>query len=133
MSEATPPLHDIPKIFQSSSAKPNRLIHLLPEELAKHVPDHALFSYPLTANLQDGFVDVSSRDFANAINRASWYLKSLLGLPKNFDTIAYMGPSKWNYLNWPKIAILKASRRYPLLHIHVCCYQSWLQGTPLGG
>ncbi|KAF4627917.1 hypothetical protein G7Y89_g10235 [Cudoniella acicularis] len=97
MSEATPPLHNIPKIFQLSSAKPNRLIHLHPDELAVTVPDHPLFSYPKTANPQDGFVDVSSRCFANAINRTSWYLKSLLGVPENFDTICYMGPNDIRY------------------------------------
>lgn len=69
-------------------------------ELAKAVPDHPLFSYPKTAKPQDGFIDVSSRCFANAINRTSWYLENLLGPPQNFDTVAYMGPSEFALSIW---------------------------------
>lgn len=94
MSEAPPPRHDIPAIFRPEFASANRLVHLIPDELAKAVPDHPLFSYPKTAKPQDGFIDVSSSCFANAINRTSWYLADLLGTPKNFDTVAYMGSSE---------------------------------------
>lgn len=96
MSEAPPPRQDVPAVFQSSSATASRLIHLIPDELARAVPDHPLFSFPKTAKPQDGFVDVSSRCFANAINRTSWYLKSQLGPPRDFDTVGYMGPSEFN-------------------------------------
>ncbi len=96
MSEAPTPRGDIPPIFRHSSANASRLIHLIPDELARAVPDHPLFSYPKTARPQDGFEDVSSKRFANAINRTSWYLFSLLGPPRNFDTVAYMGPSGFN-------------------------------------
>lgn len=94
MSEATSSRDDILRIFQSSSASPSRLIHLIPDQLAEVVPEHPIFSYPKTAKPQDGFVDVSSKCFANGINRTSWYLASLLGLPKNFETVGYMGPSE---------------------------------------
>ena len=95
MSQVSLPRQDIPIVFKLSSAAPSRLIHLVPDELARTVPYHALFSYPKTAEPQDGYTDVSSKCFANAINRTSWYLKSLLGLPKNFDTVGYMGPSEF--------------------------------------
>lgn len=94
MSEAPPPRHDVPAVFQKSQASASRLVHLIPDHLAEAAPDHPLFSYPRTSNLQDGFRDISSRCFANAINRTSWYLRSLLGPPKHFDTVAYMGSSK---------------------------------------
>ena len=94
MSEAPPPRDDVPRIFQSSSASANRLIHLIPDELASVVPDHPVFSYPRTAKPQDGFVDISSKRFASGINRTSWYLASFLGTPKKFETVSYMGPSK---------------------------------------
>ena len=93
MSEAPPPREDLHEIFQPSSASANRLIHMIPDQLAKAVPDHALFSFPKNAKVQDGFIDVSCKSFANAINRTSWYLESQLGKPKNFDTIGYMGSS----------------------------------------
>lgn len=100
MSEASLPRYDVPSIFQPGLASPSRLVHLIPDELAKVVPDHPLFSYPKSAKPQDGFIDVSSRCFANAINRTSWYLKDSLGVPKNFDTVAYMGPSEFELSNF---------------------------------
>ncbi|KAF2836219.1 putative NRPS-like enzyme [Patellaria atrata CBS 101060] len=93
MSEAPAPRGDIPKVFQASSASANRLIHLIPDKLAKAVPDHVLFSYPKTAKPEDGFKDVSSKCFANAINRVCWYLTSVFGVPKNFNSVGYMGPT----------------------------------------
>ncbi|KAI1097411.1 acetyl-CoA synthetase-like protein [Jackrogersella minutella] len=97
MSEAPVLREDIADCFKLSSAAPDRLIHLLPDELAQAVPDHALFSFAKTADPRDGFVDVSARTFANAINRTSWFLRRVLGEPKSFDTVAYMGPNDIRY------------------------------------
>lgn len=106
MSEATLPCHNVPTIFRSGLASASRLVHLIPDELAKAVPDHPLFSYPKTTKPQDGFIDVSSRCFANAINRTSWYLENLLGPTENFDTVAYMGPSEFELSIWHHDLIL---------------------------
>ncbi|KAL8964309.1 MAG: hypothetical protein Q9183_004537, partial [Haloplaca sp. 2 TL-2023] len=98
MSQAPPLRDDIPLVFQKSHASASRLIHLIPDELAEAVPDHPLFSFPTTAKPQDnGFKDVSSKCFANAINRTAWYLRDLLGPPKNFETVAYMGSNDIRY------------------------------------
>ena len=94
MSQPAPFREDIHPIFQTASARPDRLVHLIPDELAQAVPEHPLFAYPKTTKPQDGFVDVSCKSFADAINRVSWYLRYLLGPPKDFETIAYMGPSE---------------------------------------
>ena len=94
MSQTTPPTHYVPPVFREKYASAKRLVHLIPDQLARSVPDYPLFSYAKTAKPKDGFHDVSAKDFADAINRASWYLAKLLGPPKNFDTIAYMGSSK---------------------------------------
>ncbi|CAO1601145.1 hypothetical protein XANCAGTX0491_004809 [Xanthoria calcicola] len=98
MSEAPPRRDDIPVVFQRSHASASRLIHLVPDELAEAVPDHPLFSFPRTAKPQDdGFRDVSSRCFANAINRTAWYIRDLLGPPKNFEAVAYIGSNDIRY------------------------------------
>ncbi|KAK3300367.1 putative NRPS-like enzyme [Chaetomium fimeti] len=96
MSEARP-RDDIPEVFQASAAVAGRLTHLIPDELALAVPDHPLFAYAKTNKPADGFVDVTARQFARGVNRASWYLKDLLGEPTNFETIGYMGPSDLRY------------------------------------
>jgi hypothetical protein len=93
MSEARP-RNNIPEVFQASAAVAGRLTHLIPDELALAVPDHALFAYAKTNKPADGFVDVTARQFARGVNRASWYLKDLLGEPTDFETIGYMGPSE---------------------------------------
>jgi hypothetical protein len=98
MSGAPRPRQDVHPIFQLESARPNRLIHLIPDELADAVPDHPLFSYAKGPKSQDGFADVSCNSFANGVSMTSWYLRHLLGPPKDFDTVGYMGPSMFDYL-----------------------------------
>jgi len=98
MSQASILNQGIPSIFAASNAVPNRLVHLIPDELARVVPDHSLFAHPKTDNPQDGFVEVSSKCFANAINRTAWYLESTLGKdPVGFPAIAYIGASDLRY------------------------------------
>lgn len=95
MSQAAGVSRDLPSIFQLKQAIPNRLVHLIPDELAEAVPEHPLFAYPRTENPEDGIVEISAKCFANAINRTSWYLENLLGkAPEGFPAISYMGSSK---------------------------------------
>ncbi|MBE3049559.1 hypothetical protein IMZ48_45095 [Candidatus Bathyarchaeota archaeon] len=94
MSQASPLPDGIPGIFQPSRASPSRLVHLIPDQLATEVPDHVLFSFAKTPRPEDGFVDVTARAFAAAVNRASWFLEDLLGSAENFETVGYMGPSE---------------------------------------
>ncbi|KAK6085784.1 Iterative polyketide synthase CazM 8 [Seiridium cupressi] len=98
MSQARAAREDIPAVFRLEKAVPDRLVHLIPDELARKVPDHPLFAYPRTEAPENGFVEISAKSFANAINRASWYLASVLGkAPDGFPTIAYMGSSDLRY------------------------------------
>ncbi|KAI5860467.1 putative NRPS-like enzyme [Durotheca rogersii] len=113
MSQARP-RSDIQKVFQASSMIPNRLIHLIPDDLAAEVPNHILFSYPRTKDLQDGFVDITAKCFANAINRGCWYLESLLGKAQSFETIGYMGTNDIRYFIL-MFAAIKA--RYKMLFV----------------
>lgn len=95
MSESSGPQHEISSIFRLENAVPNRLVHLIPDELARKVPEHSLFAFPKTDKPQDGLVEVSAKCFANAINRTSWYLESLLGkAPPGFPSVGYMGSSE---------------------------------------
>ncbi|KAF2644121.1 acetyl-CoA synthetase-like protein [Massarina eburnea CBS 473.64] len=105
MSEASVPSHEVPAIFRLSNAVPDRLIHLLPNELKLQVPDHILFSYPKTSDPRDGFIDVSAAAFADAIDRTSWYLRKSLGQPVHFETVAYMGPNDIRYFMFMFAAI----------------------------
>ena len=96
MSESSGPQHDIPPVFRWENAVPDRLVHLIPDELARKVPRHSLFAFPKTDRVQDGLVEVSAKCFANATNRTSWYLESLLGkAPQGFPCVGYMGRSEF--------------------------------------
>lgn len=94
MSQLSVTRLEVHDVFRASSMVPDRLIHLVPDELAAKVPDHCLFAYPQDENPQHGFVEVSARQFANAVNRTSWYLEALVGAPRDFDTICYIGASQ---------------------------------------
>ena len=67
---------------------------LLPAELdrvAKADPQRAYLSRPRnSSNLADGYEDISYRRVANAVNRTAHCLRTGLGQPKDFDTIAYL-------------------------------------------
>ncbi|KAI3319856.1 putative NRPS-like enzyme [Xylariaceae sp. AK1471] len=98
MSQLSIPCFDIHEVFHASSMVPDRLIHLVPDELAAKVPNHPLFAYPKDENPQYGFVEISAQRFANAVNRTSWYLESLLGKARDFDSIGYMGANDLRYI-----------------------------------
>ncbi|KAI1296444.1 acetyl-CoA synthetase-like protein [Xylaria venustula] len=93
MSEFQSVQDDIHPVFELAHASPQRLIHLIPDELAEVVPEHPLFSFPKTEYPRDGFTDVSTKCFANAINRTAWWLVEKLGKPSHFETVAYIGSS----------------------------------------
>ncbi|KAI0004732.1 putative NRPS-like enzyme [Xylariaceae sp. FL0662B] len=98
MSQFAVTRKDIPEVFQTTAAVPDRLVHLIPDELAKKVPAHPLFTFPRSNKLQDGFLNVSAKSFANAINRTSWFLESILDKPcERFPTVGYMGSSDIRY------------------------------------
>ena len=68
------------------------------DEIAISDAARVAFSYPLTSNLEDGFRDVTFKEFANAIDRCSWLLRERLGHCDNFKTLTYMGPSDQRYI-----------------------------------
>ncbi|PQE06723.1 L-aminoadipate-semialdehyde dehydrogenase protein [Rutstroemia sp. NJR-2017a BBW] len=99
MSQASTLRSDVPAAFAAANANPSRLVHLIPDELARTVPDHSLFAYPKTDMPADGFVEVSAKCFANGINRVAWYLESVLGkAPEGtFPAVGYIGHSDIRY------------------------------------
>ena len=111
MSQASGVRHDILPPFRLETAVPDRLVHLIPDELAEQVPEHSIFAFPKTGTPQDGFVEVSAKCFANAINRTSWYLETLLGKdPQGFPSVGYMGSSEINPSLGLKLEIINSMK-----------------------
>lgn len=79
------------------SATPPYGQRLIPVEIdrqAKETPDRLLFSVPISNKFEDGFTHITVAAYANAINRASWWIESTLGKSKTFDAVGYLGPGK---------------------------------------
>ena len=75
-----------------------RLLPSLIDEIAATDPDRVFLSIPRTADIQDGFQDISFQRLAKAIDRCAWWLEQLLERGKGFPTVAYMGPHDARYL-----------------------------------
>ena len=71
-----------------------RLIPTLVDEMAASTPDHVYASIPRNQDFSGGLDDVTSRDLARAVNRAAFWIEHELGKSVDFETIAYIGPSK---------------------------------------
>ncbi len=76
-----------------------RLVPQVVDTLASTDPDRIYASIPRTADVNDGFRDVTMKDLANAINTMAWMLEKVEGKPPEgrFERIAYMGASDIRY------------------------------------
>ena len=82
-----------------SAAQPDyghRLLPNLVDQYAVDRPDEILYVIPNSSNFADGVKAITYKIFANAVNRAAWWLESKIGRGENFETIAYLGPSKYS-------------------------------------
>ncbi|KAI9812571.1 MAG: hypothetical protein M1827_004560 [Pycnora praestabilis] len=76
-----------------------RLLPTLIDQYAKEPIPRTYASVPKSDDdLSLGFVDISYEQFANAINRAAWWLEGNLGKSdKTFQTFGYFGPRDLRY------------------------------------
>ncbi len=71
-----------------------RLIPTLVDEMAASTPEHVYALIPRHQDFTGGFHDVTSRTLARAVNKAAFWIEQKLGKCVDFETIAYLGPSK---------------------------------------
>jgi thioester reductase-like protein len=75
-----------------------RLLPNAIDDLARSEPQRTLYSIPIGSTASDGFRSVTASEFANAVNRAAWFLENALGgKGVNFETLGYMGPNDIRY------------------------------------
>ena len=102
-----------------------RLIASLIDSHAINDPGRAWASVPQDDNdLSKGFVDLTYKQLANAINHASWWLeKSLDPAMASFETIAFAGPKD---LRYPIIAVaaVKTGRKVAASHCTLTSYSA---------
>ena len=92
----------LPKHLENTSeanghAINQRLIPQVADEIARANPDRVYASVPYSADLSQGFRDVTFAELVNAVNYLAWWLDGRLGRSKTFETISYMGPSDLRY------------------------------------
>lgn len=87
----------------ATNLKPNappdyghRLLPSLVDQYAVERPDETLYVMPKSSDFADGVKAITYKIFANAVNRAAWWLESKIGRGENFETIAYLGPSNYS-------------------------------------
>lgn len=69
-----------------------RLIPRILDEISVSEPDRIVYSIAKSADISQGFTEVSARKFANAVNKTARWLQELLGISDSFQTIGYIGP-----------------------------------------
>ncbi|TKA77269.1 hypothetical protein B0A49_03507, partial [Cryomyces minteri] len=76
-----------------------RILPLIVDKYAREQPNKPWASIQKSTNPSDGFQDVTYAAFANAINRAAWFVDSTLGKCQDsiFDTVSYMGKPDVRY------------------------------------
>ncbi|TEY43707.1 hypothetical protein BOTCAL_0362g00110 [Botryotinia calthae] len=73
------------------------LVHIV-DYMAKTKPQALYAEFPTSSVTYDeGFRKVTYKDFANAINGVAWCLQGNLGVGKELETLAYIGPNNFIY------------------------------------
>ena len=75
-----------------------RLIPVLIDEASRNTPEKVYASIPRSADLSDGFEDITYKRFSNAINRAASWLDSALGGRGSTGVFAYAGSKDLRYM-----------------------------------
>jgi acyl-CoA synthetase (AMP-forming)/AMP-acid ligase II len=84
-----------------------RLLPQLIDERAHANHARPFASIPRSSNIEQGFYDVSYRQFANAINRCAHWLVDTLGRPSSSEVLVYLAAPDLRY-QILAIAALKA-------------------------
>ena len=76
----------------------NEFIPDLVDYWARQDPDRLYAEYPVsTLNYEDGYQKFTYGDFANIVNGVAWFLHKTLGLSKDHEVLAYIGPNDVRY------------------------------------
>ena len=74
-----------------------RLLPQILDSLADTDPNRVYAAIPLSAQVSDGFQDITVASLANAVNRCCWWMQEKPGTSTTFDTIAYLGIADLRY------------------------------------
>ncbi|EED16026.1 transferase family protein [Talaromyces stipitatus ATCC 10500] len=69
-----------------------RLIPQIMDDLAATKPDQTVFSLTYLSNGSLGSKPISAQEFARAVDKTAWWLRSQVGAPDSIQPVAYIGP-----------------------------------------
>ncbi|KAL2069203.1 hypothetical protein VTL71DRAFT_15541 [Oculimacula yallundae] len=94
----------------------SRFLPNMIDKLANESPTKSFISVPRTAYLDEGFHDITYSSYADAINRAAWWLDEKFGkaTPATFETVAYIGPNDLRQVIL-MVAAMKSGRKLLML------------------
>lgn len=91
-----------------------RLLPTLIDERGSSSPDETFVLIPRTADLKDGYRNISYGTFSAAVNQCSWWLEQSFGKGQEQETLGYIGPSD---LLYPVIAFAAVKTGYKVRSI----------------
>ena len=86
-----------------------RLLLTLIDERGLLSPNDTFVIIPRSADMKDGFQNISYGVFSAAVNQCSWWLERSLGKGQGQETLGYIGPSD---LLYPVIAFAAVKTGY---------------------
>lgn len=68
-----------------------RLLPTIVDEVAETNPSRPFATIALTANVANGFRDVTFKEIANGVDSMAYFLQERFGKSQNFETLCYLG------------------------------------------
>lgn len=75
----------------ASSDMSRRLMPMVVDQIAETEPDTVWAAVPISTKTSPRYLDISYRQFANAINGIAWWLEKELGRGDTTEPLAYFG------------------------------------------
>jgi hypothetical protein len=74
-----------------------RLLPQVVEAIAETDPSRVWASIPISLDVTDGFRDITFKEMLHAIDFICWWIEYQIGSSRDFETVAYLGPSDMRY------------------------------------
>jgi acyl-CoA synthetase (AMP-forming)/AMP-acid ligase II len=75
-----------------------RLLAKAVDHAAEHDPERLFAVVPRGSELSDGFLNMTMKDLARAVNFMCWWIENTVGPKTRQETLAYMGNNDVRYL-----------------------------------
>ncbi|KAI9147525.1 transferase family [Paramyrothecium foliicola] len=69
-----------------------RLIPQILDDLAATEPDRLVYSAAKSADISEGFLEVTARQFTQAVDKIAWWLREEIGERATIEPLGYIGP-----------------------------------------